>query len=63
MTSPVIHATRHHTLDERVTIVTNHHVVHLPVTEGDDPVGMVSFGDLVKWIITQQEETNRPLEH
>ena len=63
MTSPVIHVTQQQTLDECMTIMTNHHVRHLPVMEDKHLVGMVSIGDLVKWIITEQEETIRQLEH
>lgn len=63
MTSPVIHVTRHQSLDECMTIMTNHHVRHLPVMEGELLLGVVSIGDLVKWIITEQEETIKQLEH
>ena len=35
MTSPVIHVTPHQTLDECMTIMTNQHVRHLPVMEGE----------------------------
>ena len=63
MTSPVIQVTGQQTVDECMTIMTNHHVRHLPVMDGKHLVGMVSIGDLVKWIITEQEETIRQLEH
>jgi CBS domain-containing protein len=63
MTSQVVHVAAHQSLDECMTIMTNHHVRHLPVMEGDQLVGVVSIGDLVKWIITEQEETIKQLEH
>src|SRR6266481_2825941 len=63
MTSPVIHVTPHQTLDDCMTIMTNQHVRHLPVMEGEHLLGVVSIGDLVKWIITEQEETIQQLEH
>jgi CBS domain-containing protein len=63
MTSPVIHVTQHQSLDECMTIMTNQHIRHLPVMEGEHLLGMVSIGDLVKWIITEQEETIQQLEH
>lgn len=63
MTSSVIHVTRQQTLDECMTIMTNHRIRHLPVLDGKHLVGMVSIGDLVKWIITEQAETIRQLEH
>lgn len=57
MCTPVITVSPDETVDECMRIMTGHRIRHLPVVDKDGVVGIVSIGDLVKWIVSAQQET------
>ena len=62
MTSPEVSVCPQQTVDECLTLMTEHHFRHLPVLQGDTVVGLVSIGDLVKWVISGQAQHIEALE-
>jgi CBS domain-containing protein len=57
MTSPAIVVTPEQTVEESMRIMTEKHIRHLPVVEDGKILGVVSIGDLVKWMISAQQHT------
>jgi CBS domain-containing protein len=63
MTNPVIFVTPDKAVDECMGIMTRNRIRHLPVLENEKVIGVVSIGDLVKWVVSEQEETIEHLQN
>jgi len=63
MTAEVCTATVQDTVNGCMTVMTERKIRHLPVVDEGKVVGMISIGDLVQAIITDQQEEIEHLEH
>lgn len=63
MTSEALCVRPERTSDECMALMTENRVRHLPVMEGDKLLGLISIGDLVKDIISEQQFIIEQLEH
>lgn len=63
MTTKVVVAHDQLKVDECLAMVSKFKVRHLPVMDGDNVIGMISSGDLVKAIIDEQKFVIDQLEH
>ena len=62
MTANPITVTLTDSIDLCMQIMTDKHIRHLPVVAENKAVGMVSIGDVVKFIIADQKQTISQLE-
>jgi len=62
MTDDVITVNVTDTVSECMRLMTDSRIRHLPVVEGEKMIGLVSLGDLVKWVISAQAATIEALE-
>ena len=63
MSSPVMYVRPSQTNEECMALMTENRLRHLPVMEGERMVGLISIGDLVKDIISEQRFIIEQLEH
>ena len=63
MVSPVICVKPDQSVNECMALMTTKRFRHLPVMDGDELIGMVSIGDLVKSVIAEQQFTIEQMEH
>ena len=63
MTEQVVTVNTTTNVETALAVMTEKHIRHLPVVEGEDVVGVVSIGDLVKEVISEKQETIEALEN
>ena len=63
MTKEVICVTPEQTNEECMALMTDKRLRHLPVLENGDVIGILSIGDLVKDVISEQQFIIEQLEH
>jgi CBS domain-containing protein len=57
MSAPVVTAAPDQTLDDAMRLMTDRRFRHLPVVQFGRVVGVLSIGDLVKWMLDEQQHT------
>jgi CBS domain-containing protein len=62
MTGKVITVQPSQTVEDCMALMTSRRVRHLPVTDGERLIGVLSIGDLVKEVIAEQQQTIKQLE-
>ena len=62
MTSPAIVVRPDHTVD-CMRFMNENRIRHLPVVENQKILGVVSIGDLVRWVVSAQAETIEQVQH
>jgi signal-transduction protein with cAMP-binding, CBS, and nucleotidyltransferase domain len=63
MTSDVCTVLSTDTVNNCMNVMSSRKIRHLPVVDDGEVVGMISIGDLVQAIITDQQEEIEHLEH
>ncbi len=63
MSCPPICACPALTLRDCMVLMTNNHIRHLPIVDKDAIIGIVSMGDVVKMIVSEQDTTIQVLEN
>lgn len=63
MTKEVMTTSSSKTVNDCMELMTKRRIRHLPVVEDNRVIGMISIGDLVQAIISDQQEEIEQLEH
>lgn len=57
VSSPVIAVRRKDGIDKCMQLMTEHRIRHLPVVDDKRLIGLISMGDLVRWVMESQNHT------
>jgi len=63
MTSNLVTVTPDTSIDDCMRVMTGRKIRHLPVLENDHLVGIISIGDVVRFVIDEQKSIIEHLEH
>lgn len=63
MSHPVLYVTPEQSIEDCMAVMTAKHLRHLPVLEKGTLIGMISIGDVVKFIMAEKQSTIESLEH
>ena len=62
MTKEVITATPEDTLEQVMSIMTEHHIRHIPVMGNDEIVGVLALGDIINALLDKSLFQNKLLK-
>lgn len=62
MTRDVVTVQPEQKVEDCMALMTERRIRHLPVLDGESLVGMISIGDVVKWVISDRESMIAQLE-
>lgn len=63
MGSQIVTVTPESTIDDCMQLMTDKFIRHLPVIEDDKLIGIISIGDVVKYVIDEQKFIIENMEH
>jgi CBS domain-containing protein len=63
MTSKLITVSSDHSVEDCMQIMTEKHIRHLPVFDNGQITGLISIGDVVRYVINEQRDIIDQLEH